>query len=135
MLFLICINHLTEGLTTNVKLFADDTSLFSVVYNTQTSANDLNKGLKIINNWTLQWKMNFNTDSTKQAHEVIFSREAKEIYHPPLVFNNTSVSQSSSQKYLDVILESKLIFDEHLKMLSIKISKTLELPQNYITCC
>ena len=73
--------------------------------------------------------MNFNTDSTKQAHEVIFSREAKEIYHPPLVFNNTSVSQSSSQKYLDVILESKLIFDEHLKMLSIKISKTLELPQ------
>ena len=51
---------------------------------------------------------------------------AKQIYHPPLVFNNTSVSQSSSQK-LGVILDSKLIFDEHLKMVSLKIRKTLGL--------
>ena len=68
--------------------------------------------------------MNFNPDPTKQAHEVIFSRKTKEIYHPPLVFN---VSQSSSQKHLGVILDSKLIFDEHLKMVSLKISKTLGL--------
>ena len=127
LLFLIYINDLTEGLTTNVKLFADDTSLFSVVHDTQTSANDLNKDLKIINNWAFQWKMNFNPDPTKQAHEVIFSRKTKEIYHPPLVFNNTNVSQSSSQKHLGVILDSKLIFDEHLKMISLKISKTLGL--------
>ena len=91
LLFLIYINDLTEGLTTNVKLFADDTSLFSVVHDTQTSANDLNKDLEIMNNWAFQWKMNFNPDPTKQAREVIFSRKAKEIYHPPLVFNNTSV--------------------------------------------
>ena len=127
LLFLIYINDLTEGLTTNVKLFADDTSLFSVVHDTQISANDLNKDLKIINNWAFQWKMNFNSDPTKQAHEVIFSRKTKEIYHPPLVSNNTNVSLSSSQKHLGVILDSKLIFDEHLKMISLKISKTLGL--------
>ena len=127
LLFLIFINDLTEGLTTNVKLFADDTSLFSVVHDTQTSVNDLNKDLEIINNWAFQWKMNFNLDHTKQAHELIFSRKTKEIYHPPLVFNNTSVSQSSFQKQLGVILDSKLIFDEHLKMVSLKISKTLGL--------
>ena len=114
LLFLIYINDLTEGMMTNVKLFADDTSLFSVVHGTQTSANDLNKDLEIINNWAFQWKMNFNPDPAKQAHEVIFSRKAKEVYHPPLVFNNTSVSQSSSQKHLGVVLDSKLIFDEHL---------------------
>ena len=118
LLFLIYINDLTEGLTTNAKLFADDTSLFSVVNDTQTSANDLNKDWEIINIWAFQWKMNFNLDPAKQAHEVIFSRKAKEIYHPPLVFNNTSVSQSSSQKHLGVILDSKLIFDEYLKMVS-----------------
>ena len=68
--------------------------------------------------------MNFNTDPTKQAREVIFSRKAKETYHPPLVLNNTSVSKPSSQRQLGVILESKLIFEEHLKMVSLKISKT-----------
>ena len=73
--------------------------------------------------------MNFNPDPTKQAREVIFSRKAKEIYHPPLVFNNTSVSQSSSQKHLSVILDSKLIFDERLKMVSLKISKSWTSPK------
>ena len=71
LLFLIYINDLTEGLTTNVKLFADDTSVFSIVHDIQTSANDLNKDLKIINDWAFQRKVNFSPDPTKQAHEVI----------------------------------------------------------------
>ena len=71
--------------------------------------------------------MDFNPDPTKQPHEVIFSRITKEVCHPPLVFNNTNVSQSSSQKHLGVILDSNLIFDEHLKMLSLKTSQTLGL--------
>ena len=71
--------------------------------------------------------MNFNPDPTKHTHEVIFSRKAKEINHPLLVFNNTSFSQPLSQKYLGVILGSKLIFDAHLKLVSLKISKTLDL--------
>ena len=50
LLFLIYINELTEGLTTNVNLLTDDTSLFSVVHDTQASVNDLNKDLKTINN-------------------------------------------------------------------------------------
>ena len=50
LLFLIYINELTEGLTTNVNLLTDDTSLSSVVHDTQISVNDLNKDLKTINN-------------------------------------------------------------------------------------
>ena len=80
LLFLIYINDLTEGLTTNVKLFWDDTPLFSVVHDTQTSVNDINKDLKIMNNWAFQWKMNFNTDPTKKAHEVTFSPQSKKKY-------------------------------------------------------
>ena len=72
LLLLIYINDLTEGLTTNAELFVDDTSLFSVVHDTQTSANDSNKDLEIINNWAFKWKMKFNPDLTKQAREVIF---------------------------------------------------------------
>ena len=77
LLFLIYINDLTEGLMTNVKVFSDDTSLFPVVHDTQTSANDLNEDLEIINNWAFQWKIKFFPDPAKQAHEVIFSRKAK----------------------------------------------------------
>ena len=43
LLFLIYTNDLANGLSSNAKLFADDTSLFSVTHNINTSANELNK--------------------------------------------------------------------------------------------
>ena len=38
LLFLIYINNLSDNLTSNAKLFANDTSLFSVVHDVNTSA-------------------------------------------------------------------------------------------------
>ena len=43
------------------------------------------------------------------------------------MFNNVSVSQSSFQKNLGVIVNTKLIFDEHLKVVSTKTNKTIGL--------
>ena len=42
LLFLIYINGLPNGLNSSVKLFADDTSLFSVVHDITDAANLLN---------------------------------------------------------------------------------------------
>ena len=47
LLFLSYINDFSDGLSSNAKLFADDTSLFSVVHDINTSAIKLNKDLKI----------------------------------------------------------------------------------------
>ena len=46
LLFLTYINGLCEGPSTNVKLFADDTPLFSMIHDNQTSANNHSKGLE-----------------------------------------------------------------------------------------
>ena len=46
LLFLIFINDLPEGLISSVKLFVDDTFLFSVILYSTTSAKDLNKDLR-----------------------------------------------------------------------------------------
>ena len=48
LLFLIYINHLAENLSSNPKLFADNTSLFSIVRDLNTSANENNYDLKNI---------------------------------------------------------------------------------------
>ena len=48
LLFLIYINDLPEGLITNAKLFADDTSLFSVVRDIAASTEELNNDLRNI---------------------------------------------------------------------------------------
>ena len=84
LLFLIYINDLPNGLNSNVKVFADDTLVFSVVHNITDSANLLNCNLSKINEWTLQWKMSINPDPTKQAQEIIFSRKISRRNHAGL---------------------------------------------------
>ena len=81
LFFLIYINDLSNGLTSNSKLFADDTSLFPVVQNIKSTANDLNSDLIKISDWTFQWKMRFNPDPKKQAEEIIVSRKINKIDH------------------------------------------------------
>ena len=50
LLFLIYINDLPNGVSSNCKPFADDMSLFSVVNNIQSSAATLRNDLTLINN-------------------------------------------------------------------------------------
>ena len=127
MLFLIYINDVADGLSSNTKLFADDTSLFSVIHDSVITTSELNGDLARIKQWAFQWKISFNPDPNKQAQEVIFSRKLKKVCHPPLRFNNNNVSQASSQKHLGLTLDNRLTFDEHLTSVSNKISKTIGL--------
>ena len=115
LLFLIYINDLPNGLNSNAKLFADDTSLFSAVHNISDSANLLNSDLSKIKEWALQWKVSFNPDPTKKAQKIIFSRKISQRNHPGLMFNNSIVNVTSIHKHLDMIFYSKLNFDEQLK--------------------
>ena len=122
---MICINDFPDGLSSNVKLFADYTSLFSVVHNIHSSASNLNKDLKTINEWAFQWKISFNPDPNKQSKEVIFTRKSKNMGHPPLIFNKSKVFQSTTQKHLGLILDNRLSFKEYLTEMGTKVSRTL----------
>ena len=94
----------------DVKLFADDTSLFFVIHDINTLGTKLN-GLSVIKNWAFRWKMSFNLDCSKQAQEVTFSRKKKNVDHSPLIFNSSADTQTESQKLLGVILDSRLTFE------------------------
>ena len=67
--------------------------------------------------------MSFNPDPSKPAQEVIFSKKLKNVSHPLLVVHNSNVSSCKSQKYLGILLDSKLTFEEHHKTI---LNKTKE---------
>ena len=48
---------------------------------------------------------------------------------PPLVFHNTKVFQSSTQKHVDLILNNKVSFEEYLTTMGAKVSKIIALPR------
>ena len=123
LLFLIYINNLPNKLKSNAKLFAEDTSLFTIVKDENKSANVLDNDLSLILEWAFNWKMLFNPDPTKPAQEVLFSRKKKTLYHPTLSLNNIQVERASSQKHLGLILYEKLNFKQHIGSAIAKIIK------------
>ena len=91
LLFLVYINDLPEDLTANAKLFADDTSLFSVVHDSTLSSISLNNDLLKFFQWAYQWKMIFNPYVSKQVQEVAFPRKGITTNHATAHFNNDPV--------------------------------------------
>ena len=71
--------------------------------------------------------MSFKPDVNKQVQEVVFSRKIKSNMHPPLVFNDSIVSQANSQRHLGIILDFKLTFEEHLLNAFKKVDKAIGL--------
>ena len=51
---------ITDKIVSTVKLFADDTSIFSDVNDANISADELSKDLQKISDWVYKWKMSFN---------------------------------------------------------------------------
>ena len=102
LLFLIFINDLPDGITSLCKIFADDTSLFSKVYDIDISAKELNFDLEKNSKWAFQWKMQFNPDPNKQANKVVFSRKTKNSSHPPVAFNNNVIKKYPHHKHLGI---------------------------------
>ena len=112
LFFLVYINDLVEN---DEKLFADDTSLFTVVYVEGIAADQLNRDLKVISDWAYQWKMQFNPDKNKQAIQVIFSQKRTKPAHPPIFLNESEVKIKHEQKHLGMILDSCLNFNSHVR--------------------
>ena len=75
----------------NVKLFANNASIFSTLYNIKISTSNLNSDLHKVSEWDFKWKIYFNPDFTKQAQEAIFSRKLITPIRLLIKFNNLPV--------------------------------------------
>ena len=115
----------TAKISSGTKLFADDTSLFTVVYDVDVAADKLNRDLEVISNWAHQWKMQFSPDKNRQAIQVIFSRKKNAAIHPILFFNRSEVALKTEHKHLGMILDSKLNFQSHIREAIIKARRDI----------
>ena len=59
LFFLVYINDLAANVRCSVKLFADGTSLFTVVKDPNSAADDMNHDIELIKQWAHDSKMSF----------------------------------------------------------------------------
>ena len=114
LLFLIYIDDIPEGIKSICKIFADDTSLFSIVKKDELCQNNLNFDLKKISEWAHQWKMLFNPDPRKEATEVYFSRRLNQGSPFSLDFNDNAVETLEVHEHLGLSLDKEPDFNIHI---------------------
>ena len=121
--------YLSKDLS-SVKLFVDDTSIFSTGQDVKHSTDQLNRGLDLISKCAYQWKMLFDQGPQKQTQKFIFSKKTIKAPHLSVVFN-FPVVQSSHQKHLGVCLDQKLNLTHHIKEKVTKANKGYAVINNY----
>ena len=124
LLFLIYINDIVDNINCDVRLFADDKSLFSIVNDATQTALKISEDLDKIKKWALQWKMEFNADKTE---EVIFSAKKQQPFHPSIEPGNQIITRKNEHKHLGVILDSKLNFQSQVREAVIKARRGISL--------
>lgn len=117
LLFLIFINDIVVDLDTNVRLFADDTSLYITVDTPQNSAFKLSNNLSNIHKWATEWLVTFNPS---KSESLLISRRHTDFQHPALVMNNQQIQEVDFHKHLGLVFSRDGTWHEHIKLITSK---------------
>ena len=125
LLFIIYINDIVNSShLANFIMFADDTNLFFKHENFNTLINVVNDELHKISEWFRLNKLSLNVNKTN--HIIFGSKKMKFVDScNKIKIDNTPIEQVQSTKFLGVIINSRLSWEDHIKAVRNKISKSL----------
>ena len=95
--FKFFINDIVIDIQSTIKLFADDTSLYLIIDNPQTTADILNRDLDKIHTWSTNWLVSFNPQKTET---MTISRKINEPHHPDIFMNDTPIAEVPNHTHL-----------------------------------
>ena len=126
LLFLIHINNIIKTKTENteIRLFADDT----IIYTMGSTIREVEKNLKIsvrrMEDWLNENNLKMNVDKTKS----ILMREIRTMVHREIEVNTRHISRIemvNEMKFPGVIIDDRLSFKEHCEYVLQKTGKKL----------
>ena len=118
VLFLIYINDLPCSTESHVRLFADDT----IVYTSVNNSDKLQRDLHQLEAWEKRWDMSFNPS---KCEVIRFSRKRKPAPQTTYILHNENIPQVNHIKYLGVKIQSDLRWNMHIDYITGKASSTL----------
>ena len=162
ILFLLYINDIENNLTSKIRLFVDDSALYRKI-DTLADSHSLQQDIRRLQDWADKWQMKFNTNKckllriTKRTKPII---RFKYLMHTPtspsntrhpqqtstaadnilnldnsLSLNSIVLDEVKSDKYIGVILDNKLSFNQHIDEIVNKTTKLLNLCRRNLHMC
>ena len=129
LLFLLYINDLPN--VSNILdpiMFADDTNLFYSHHNIKELFTTVNKELQKLGDWFTSNKLSLNIKKTK--YTFFHKNSVKDIIPlklPDLHIFNKTIERTSSIKFLGVVLDEHITWNEHIKTIGKKLAKNIGL--------
>ena len=127
LLFLIYVNDMYLSVPKlNAVMFADDTNLFISGADYKTLFKIMNEQLSLIETWFAANKLSLNTDKTK--YTLFCSKSMEDILPlklPKICIGNKEVNRTRYTKFLGVLIDENLTWDNQLNAVSSKISSQI----------
>ena len=120
ILFLVFINDLPEKLSSQVRLFADDTAVYLTIGGLDDGTvlqNDLDK----LSMWESQWDMEFNPSKC----QVVRVTTARKAINTVYTLHGQILEVVTSAKYLGVDISSGLSWNSHIDRITGNANRTL----------
>jgi len=118
LLFLVYINDLPLHVSCKVRLYADDVILYSNI-NSVEDCHQLQRDLDSLTQWANKWLMTFNPTKCE------FLRITNKINIIPFTYHldNYTIQEVTHAKYLGVVIDQHLNWNEHIKQVASKATK------------
>ena len=120
ILFLVYINNPPYHVTSEERLFADDTAL-CLSLNKQTDSNTLQKNLDSLQVWEYLWDMEFNP-SKCQVIQITRARKPPQTNYK---FHGQTLEITPHAKYLGITFTNKLDWTSHIDNITNKANNSL----------
>ena len=111
LLFLLYINDIVTEIQSDIRLFADDTSLSIIVEHPDTANQALTSDIRKIQNWADKWLVTFNPS---KSESMTITRKINKPYHPPLNMYNQQIVEVPYHKHLGVCLSNDCSWHNHI---------------------
>ena len=130
MMFLIYINDITEDISSQLRLFADDCLLYRTIKSEQDSIL-LQRDLDILSLWAKVWQMRFNLSKCTAMR---CTRS-----HNPMIINYSlhgfTLSAANKHMYLGVMLDDQLSWSIHITNVANKATRMLNFFKRHLSKC
>ena len=118
-----------KDIGSNIRLFADDTSVYTIVGDPVAAAELLNLDLDKITKWEKEWLVKFNPKNTES---LLMSCKINPPFHLPLSMLDQQITDVESQKHLGIYLSNDCTWHKHIEYIKEKAWNRINVLQKLI---
>ena len=130
LLFLCFINDLPENIKNKIKLYADDVLLYSTI-NSLDDCHQLQADLNTLEQWANRWRIVFNPSKCEYLKITNKLHSISTQYH----IQKHTIKEVTHAKYLGVIIDQHLTWNEHTNYVTSKANKVKCFLQRNLKSC